>query len=124
MDSFNFADALLGVLAQRLVRRLCPECKVSYTPSAAELEEIGEHRNIAPYRPKGCKNCDGTGYKGRLPVFELLSADAGIKQLVQKRAPVSEIAAAAAAGGMRTLKQDAIAKVIEGHTDMSQVRTV
>ena len=125
MDPFNFADALLGVLAQRLVRRLCPECKVSYTPSAAELEEIGAGKSTATlYRARGCKSCDGTGYKGRFAVFELLSADATIKQLVQKRAPVAEIAAAAAAGGMRTLKQDAIGRVIEGLTDMSQVRTV
>ncbi|MGH8689699.1 MAG: GspE/PulE family protein [Burkholderiales bacterium] len=128
MDPFNFADALLGVLAQRLVRKLCPECKVSYTPSALELEELGEAAKstakVALFRAKGCARCDQIGYKGRIAVFELLSANAAVKRLVQTRAPVTEIAAAATANGLRTLKQDAIDKVIQGLTDLQQVRTV
>jgi type II secretory ATPase GspE/PulE/Tfp pilus assembly ATPase PilB-like protein len=143
MDPFNFADALLGVLAQRLVRRLCPACRVKYEPAPAEVEELeleyagDTGADAAPafkawraekspvlYRAKGCAECDRTGYKGRLGVYELMVADAKVKRLVQTRAPVSEIAAAAIAGGMRTLKQDGIAKVLQGLTDISQVRAL
>ena len=143
MDPFNFADALLGVLAQRLVRRLCPDCKTGYAASTPELEELateycGDHgdpgkvlqgwrsqrKGIVLYRAKGCAKCDRTGYKGRMGIYELLVANAAIKRLVQTRAPVQEIAAAARANGMRTLKQDGIDKVIRGLTDLQQVRTV
>jgi type II secretory ATPase GspE/PulE/Tfp pilus assembly ATPase PilB-like protein len=148
MDPFNFADALLGVLSQRLVRRLCPDCRVAYAPPAAELEDLAaEYRVDAPtetaalvrdwrrqfgdangavtlYRARGCARCDQTGYKGRLGLYELLVADARLKRLAQSRAPVAEIRAAAQANGMRTLKQDGIDKVLRGITDMHQVRTV
>jgi type II secretory ATPase GspE/PulE/Tfp pilus assembly ATPase PilB-like protein len=129
MDPFNFADALLGVLAQRLVRKLCSDCKVAYAPNAAELEELASESRVLPpkrmlYRANGCVRCDRTGYRGRMAVYELLVADAAVKRLMQTRAPVSEIAAAAAASGLRTLKQSALDKVIEGHTDLQQVRTI
>ncbi|HET7672238.1 MAG TPA: ATPase, T2SS/T4P/T4SS family, partial [Burkholderiales bacterium] len=143
MDPFNFADALLGVLSQRLVRRLCPDCKVPYAPSGAELRQLAEEycagsdtdpievlgawkarSAFTLHRAHGCPRCDRTGYRGRVAVYELLSANADIKRLVQTHAPVSEIAAAAVANGMRTLKQDGIEKVIQGLTDMQQVRTV
>jgi type II secretory ATPase GspE/PulE/Tfp pilus assembly ATPase PilB-like protein len=81
-------------------------------------------KGITLFRAKGCTRCDRTGYKGRMGLYELLAADAAVKRLVQTRAPVTEIAAAAAANGMRTLKQDGIDKVIRGLTDMHQVRTV
>jgi type II secretory ATPase GspE/PulE/Tfp pilus assembly ATPase PilB-like protein len=144
MDPFNFADALLGVLAQRLVRKLCPDCRTGYPPSGAQLEELAmeycaeskgdpgkilhgwrsQPKGITLYRAKGCARCDRTGYKGRMGLYELLVADATVKRLVQTRAPVTEIAAAAAANGMRTLKQDGIDKVIRGLTDLQQVRAV
>jgi type II secretory ATPase GspE/PulE/Tfp pilus assembly ATPase PilB-like protein len=142
MDPFNFSDALLGVLAQRLVRKLC-ECKTAFTPSAAQLEELAleycsdggdaakvlqtwraRQKGLILHRAKGCARCDRTGYKGRMGLYELLVADAAVKRLVQTRAPVSEIAVAAAANGMRTLKQDGIDKVVRGLTDLQQVRTV
>jgi len=143
MDPFNFADALLGVLAQRLVRKLCPACKAKYEPPAGEIEELereyagdtgadpaplfkgwrAEKRPVL-YRAKGCAECDKTGYKGRMGLYELMVADAQVKRLVQTRAPVTEIVAAAIAGGMRTLKQDGIAKVLEGLTDLQQIRGV
>ena len=130
MDPFNFADALLGVLAQRLVRKLCSDCKVAYAPNAAGARRARQpsrayfHPGSMLYRAKGCARCDRTGYKGRMAVYELLVADAAVKRLMQTRAPVSEIAAAAAASGLRTLKQSALDKVIEGHTDLHQVRTI
>ena len=143
MDPFNFSDALLGVLAQRLVRTLCPSCRERHAPDAAELRSLAleytEGTALEPdkilaawqasgaatlYRAKGCKECDRTGYKGRAAVYELLVADAAIKRLVQSRAPVTEVAAAGMAAGMRTLKQDGIDKVLQGLTDISQVRAL
>jgi type II secretory ATPase GspE/PulE/Tfp pilus assembly ATPase PilB-like protein len=123
MDPFNFADALLGVVAQRLVRKLCPDCKTPYAPGSSELDELGQPASRI-YRAKGCARCDRTGYKGRIAVYELLVADATVKRLVQTRSPVSEIQSAAAASGLRTLKQDAIDKVMQGLTDLNQARTV
>ena len=148
MDPFNFADALLGVLSQRLVRRLCDRCKAAYTPSTGELEQLaleyrGEaggddaalllawrkrHGNadgaIVMYRAEGCEQCNHIGYLGRMGVYELLVADAAVKRLVQARAPIAEIRAAAMARGMRTLKQDGIDKILQGRTDLQQVRAV
>jgi len=142
MDPFNFADALLGVLAQRLVRRLCTRCRVKQEPSVREMEELAAEycldtpadagevlkrwRAQKPvlYQPKGCKECDRSGYQGRIAVYELMVTDAPVKRLIQKRALVSEIAAAALGNGMRTLKQDGIEKVLAGQTDMAQVRAV
>jgi type II secretory ATPase GspE/PulE/Tfp pilus assembly ATPase PilB-like protein len=148
MDPFNFADALLGVLAQRLVRRLCPECKSEYTPAPVELEELaahycnetaidarkemkawsashgGAHGKITLFRAHGCEHCDRTGYQGRIGLYELLVADAAIKRLLQSKAHVAEVKSAAIAAGMRTLKQDGIEKVLQGVTDVQQVNAV
>ena len=148
MDPFNFADALLGVLGQRLVRRLCAGCRSAYVPAANELEELaleycsgtaldaaktlqswrtdygGASGKITLFRAGGCPQCDRSGYRGRMGLFELLVADSAVKRLVQTRAPVNEIAGAALAKGMRTLKQDGIEKVLQGVTDMHQVRSV
>ncbi|HUQ73384.1 MAG TPA: GspE/PulE family protein [Burkholderiales bacterium] len=142
MDPFNFADALLGVLSQRLVRKLCAACRVAHQPTVKEMEELaieycGEsgsraekrlkkwrQTKITMFAPKGCSVCDRTGYKGRIPVYELMEADPAVKRLIQARAPVSDIAAAAVANDMRTLKQDGIQKVLKGYTDMHQVRAV
>ncbi len=156
MDPFNFADALLGVLAQRLAKRLC-SCKESYTPAGPELqsfiseyaeelrhtpawladapgeakklykswlEDYGEGGRITMYRPVGCSRCAKTGYKGRVGLHELLLADDDIKVLVQERARVATIFASAVAGGMHTLKMDGMIKVLQGLTDLKQVRSV
>jgi type II secretory ATPase GspE/PulE/Tfp pilus assembly ATPase PilB-like protein len=148
MDPFNFADALLGILAQRLARRLCPSCKKDYPPALAEIEELlkeyctegnldsgkelGSWRerygdrngNIVLYRAPGCDSCGHTGYQGRIGLHELLLADATVKRLIQTRATVTEIKVTAVAAGMRTLKQNGIEKILKGLTDMSQVRAV
>ena len=147
MDPFNFADALLGVLAQRLVRKLCTQCRAKHEPSVKEMEDLAteycmssdgnadaevhkllkkwrDQGKVAMYRPRGCKACDQSGYKGRIAVHELLVADAAVRRLIQTRAPITDISAAAAANGMRMLKQDAIDKVLQGVTDMHQVRMV
>jgi type II secretory ATPase GspE/PulE/Tfp pilus assembly ATPase PilB-like protein len=156
MDPFNFADALLGILAQRLAKKLC-DCKESYVPDAAELrmfaaeyaDELrhsvawtadveGETQKLIDswhqlyaqdgelkfYRHVGCDKCNKTGYKGRIGLHELLIASDDIKKLIQERARVAEIFAAAVEGGMRTLKMDGMEKIMMGLTDIKMVRSV
>jgi type II secretory ATPase GspE/PulE/Tfp pilus assembly ATPase PilB-like protein len=138
IDPFNFADALLGILAQRLVRTLCKDCKEAYPPSQEEFAELiseygAEHWDalgvrfspeLRLFRPKGCARCTGSGYKGRMGIHELLLGSDEVKRLIQRRARVEEIRAQAIAEGMTTLLQDGIAKVLTGHTDFKQVRAV
>ncbi len=146
MDPFNFADALLAILAQRLAKALCPKCKEAYTPDDVELEELaleyasntswnhlevmaawkkadGQHQ-LNMHRAKGCSHCNNTGYKGRLGLYELMTVDSETKHLIQTRAPITELLAQALESGMRTLKQDGIHKVLQGNTDIAQVRAV
>ena len=137
MDPFNFGDALLGVLAQRLVKRLCPKCREEYEPDNNEkellLQEFGPHPSrplelsdldsVVLCRPKGCSNCNNTGYRGRLAIHELLVSDDDLRILIQKKSPVGEIRDQSMKGGMLTLKQDGILKVLKGDTDLKQVRS-
>ncbi len=138
MDPFNFADALLGILAQRLVRTLCKDCKQPYTPEQDEYEvivrEYGEkmfaedfgldRKDMTLYRAEGCDKCRNTGYRGRMGIHELLLGSDEIKKLVQTQARVKDIQGQAISEGMRVLKQDGVAKVIKGFTDMAQVKKV
>jgi type II secretory ATPase GspE/PulE/Tfp pilus assembly ATPase PilB-like protein len=139
MDPFNFADALIAILAQRLVRTLCSSCKESYRPEKSEYDELvreyGEalfERNVKIpysddllfYRPVGCDLCNNTGYRGRMGIHELLMGTDAIKSLIQSRAPMSEIRDVAISEGMTTLKQDGIEKIFEGHCDLREVRKV
>ena len=137
MDPFNFADALIGILAQRLARVLCEQCKEGYHPSQEEYDAIvrayGGHFELlkAPYsedltlfRPKGCPKCLDTGYKGRAGIHELLVASPEIKSSIQNKVPIGELRKQAVMCGMTTLMQDGIRKVFEGLTDMKQVRKV
>ena len=156
MDPFNFADALLGVLAQRLTKKLCA-CKAPYVPDEAALQAFvaeyaqelshakawrldrqGETDRLLNhwreahaqggelrwYRAVGCEACKQTGYRGRIGLHELLVVDEAIKQLVQQRARVADIFAAAVQAGMHTLKMDGMEKVLLGLTDMAMVRAV
>jgi type II secretory ATPase GspE/PulE/Tfp pilus assembly ATPase PilB-like protein len=137
IDPFNFADALLGIMAQRLIRTLC-KCKEAYNPSRAEYDEIAEvygrewwpslgihyGPDLTLYRPKGCPSCNNTGYKGRMGVHELLVGTDEIKKAVQRRAPIDELRMLAMQQGMRTLLQDAIEKSFQGITDVKQARAV
>jgi len=136
MDPYNFADALLGVLAQRLVKRLCPKCRQAYEPDDSEkeniLHEYGFHptrplepsdlNDIKLYRPKGCQHCNRTGFRGRLAIHELLVSDDNLKKLIQKKCPLEEIREHAMRQGMFTLKQDGIQKVLKGDTELKQVK--
>lgn len=138
IDPLNFADALLGILAQRLVRTLCNSCKEAYHPTKEEYDEIVEsygktefEKLNMPYddkfklfRSKGCDLCDKTGYKGRVGIHELLIATEDIKKMVQKHATVEMMREQAMKEGMTTLLQDGILKAIKGLTDFKQVRRV
>ena len=136
IDVMSLADALRGVLAQRLVRRLCDACRAPHEPTPEEWQAVGDaygdeafaalmgERDQAPqtFRPVGCGRCRGTGYRGRIALHELLTGTERIKQLVGRRAPLEEIRAASAAEGVRTMLQDGVEKVLDGHTDFRQVR--
>ncbi|MBV8519335.1 MAG: Flp pilus assembly complex ATPase component TadA [Acidobacteria bacterium] len=138
IDPFNFADALLGIMAQRLIRTLCPKCKEGYNPTPEEFEEIIEaygydywketgitySPQLTLYRPKGCPNCMNTGYKGRMGVHELLVGTDEMKRAIQHRSPIDELRRLAMEQGMRTLMQDAIEKAFKGVTDVKQARAI
>jgi type II secretory ATPase GspE/PulE/Tfp pilus assembly ATPase PilB-like protein len=138
IDPLNFADALLGILAQRLVRTLCKNCKESYHPTKEEYNEMVEsygpeafaklkmpyNDKFTLYRPKGCDACDRTGYKGRMGIHELLVGTDAMKKLIQKHSTIEEMRNTAMDEGMTTLLQDGIQKSIQGLTDFKQVRRV
>lgn len=152
VDPFNFADSLLGVLAQRLTKRLCANCTHERSATGEEIEELlaeycfnmpvnagfegdavradwlarfGDGRGgLKLYAAKGCPQCSGSGYRGRIALHELLVATPEIKRLAMRRAEIEEIAHTAVRAGMRNLKQDGIAKILQGLTDLSQVRAV
>ncbi|MDP1559498.1 MAG: GspE/PulE family protein [Nitrosomonas sp.] len=157
MDPFNFADALLGILAQRLAKRLCQckeahiatevEIKTLLTEYCEELKHIDRFKGdpeaacqavhadwikqyaddkgqITLYQPVGCDDCTGTGFSGRVALHELLTATDALKKNIQEHARVAEMVVTALGDGMRTLKQDGIEKVLQGITDIHQVRVV
>ena len=137
MDPFNFSDALLGVLAQRLVKTLCRHCKEKYHPEKDEFDALvraydGDFDALGfeyseqffLYRSKGCPECGSSGYLGRAAIHELLVASDKIKSLIQNRIQSEELRAQAEREGMTTLMQDGIRKVCLGLTDLVQVRKV
>lgn len=139
MDPFNFADAILGIMAQRLVRTLCKDCKKPYNPSKEEYDELvreyGEeefHKNVnIPfsddlnlYKPEGCDACHNTGYRGRMALHELLMGTDEMKKLIQLKSQMEDIRKQALLDGMTTLKQDGVEKVFGGNVDLIQVRKV
>jgi len=137
MDPFNFADALLGVLAQRLVRTLCKHCKEKYYPTKEEYDGLvraydGDfdalgfpyNDDFMLYRAAGCSKCGNTGYRGRTGIHELLEGTDEMKALIQGKAKMEELRAQAVRDGMTTLRQDGIRKVCLGLTDLAQVRRV
>ncbi|NNG06397.1 MAG: type II/IV secretion system protein, partial [Desulfobacteraceae bacterium] len=137
MDPFNFADAILGVLAQRLVRTLCKDCKEQYHPGQEEFDNIvrayegnfdalgiSYDNDLFLYKPSGCSNCGNTGYRGRTGIHELLVGTDDMKTLIQSRAKMEDLRGRAIKDGMATLMQDGIRKVFLGETDLVQVRKV
>ncbi len=158
MDPFNFADALLGILAQRLAKRLCSDCKKPHIASTDEIDALlaeyseelkhtaawkkdaavasralyeqwlklfaNDKKQFTLYSPGGCEKCAGTGYRGRVGLHELLIGSDTVKKAIQERARVAELLSIALDEGMHTLKQDGMEKVLQGITDMHQIRAV
>jgi type II secretory ATPase GspE/PulE/Tfp pilus assembly ATPase PilB-like protein/putative methionine-R-sulfoxide reductase with GAF domain len=138
MNPLNFADALLLIAAQRLVRTLCNECKEDYNPSQKEFntlaKEYGEkefkaldidyHNSLILKKPVGCPKCNKTGYTGRIGLHELLHGSDDMKRLIMDNGKVEEIRKQAKADGMTTLKQDGILKVFNGDCDLRSVLAV
>jgi type II secretory ATPase GspE/PulE/Tfp pilus assembly ATPase PilB-like protein len=138
MNPLNIADSFLGVLAQRLVRRLCENCRETYNPSEEEFADIesdygkdelaksgytyGPGLNL--YRSPGCEKCSGSGYKGRMGIHELMEGSPEVKILIKKSATSQDLTKIAVEQGMTRLKQDGIHKIFEGLTDIKEVRRV
>lgn len=153
VDSFNLADALVGVLAQRLVRGLCQECATLHEVTTAEIDDLALEYYKSAYQKtpslkekeviigawmgryakdgklylrqaKGCEQCDMEGYRKRLPLFELMEVTPEVRELIAHGSPASAYQSVAVSQGMRTLRQDGIEKALQGRTDMLQVHSV
>ena len=137
-DSFSFADAMLGVLAQRLTRRVCKDCTEQYVGTPAEYEEIRQgygpeywdklgipqDNTFRLARGKGCETCKRTGFKGRVAIHELLLGSDKLKRMVQTKARTEEMLKVAIEEGMTTLMQDGVHKALMGHTTFKEVKAV
>ncbi len=129
IEPFLVASSLIAVMAQRLLRRVCPVCRVPYRPSVEEMRQLGvstddlEGRQV--YRPgQGCPECKQTGYRGRLGIHELLIIDDEVRNLTMKAADSSSIRRVAAAKGMNSLREDGAEKVLSGQTTIEEVLRV
>lgn len=126
VEPYLLSSSLTGVIAQRLVRKLCTKCRIEYAPSKEELLFMGKvfsmtHKDIVFYKPGACPECQNTGYKGRTGIFELLVPDEQIKEIIVKKAPAYEIKAAAQKSGMKVLREDGLSKVARGITTLAEV---
>jgi len=137
LDPYSFSDSLLCVLAQRLARRLCTGCRESYRPLPAEIDELAaeygeedfalaglKREELSLYRSAGCERCGHSGYFGRLGIHEVLDCTPGLKSLIKRRAHTDSIHEQSVLDGMTSLKQDGIIKVLQGLTDIHEVRRV
>jgi len=147
VDPFHFVDMLQGVVGQRLIRGLCPACRQSRVASNEELETLAReycaHTTLDPahvierwrqqygdangaltlFSATGCEKCGHMGYQGRIGIYELLPMSAAMKRKIYARANADEMRHTAISEGMQTIKQDGIEKVLQGKTDMEQVRS-
>ncbi len=123
VEPFLIASTVKGILAQRLVRRICKECRIPHEPTKEELKMIGleEEDSISAFMGKGCLSCRNTGFKGRVGIYELLLMDAEISELVLEQAPGYKIREQARENGMTTLLEDGIMKITRGDTTISEV---
>lgn len=138
LNPLNFSDAFLGVMAQRLARRLCKNCKEAYHPSEEEFDDIVQDfgrdyweatgiqytDDLTLHRPVGCEECSNVGYKGRLGVHELMEGTPDVKRLIKKAEETELIFKQAIEDGMNTLKQDGLVKVFQGISDVKEIRRI
>jgi len=128
IEPFLVASSVIAIVAQRLVRVLCPRCKEAYTPDAESLIDAGIPSNAVNgrqiYRRKGCNSCMNTGYRGRTGIFEIMIMDEAVKKLILRTSDSNQINDEATRGGMSTLVQDGARKVLEGVTTIEEVLRV
>jgi type II secretory ATPase GspE/PulE/Tfp pilus assembly ATPase PilB-like protein len=138
LNPLNFSDAFLGVLAQRLIRRLCKSCKKKYHPSEEEFQDIvkyyGEEafpdlgveydKELHLYKTVGCEECSDTGYRGRAGVHEMMEGSKTIKRMIKNEATSEELFVQSSKEGMATIKQNGISKVFQGLTDIMEIQRV
>jgi type IV pilus assembly protein PilB len=128
VEAYQFVSSLNCVLAQRLVRTLCPRCKQAYTPEDDELRESGldpsAHRGNTFYAHVGCEICNFTGYRGRTSIHELLDVSDSIRELILDRRPGSEVRRMAQSEGLRSLREAALERVYEGNTSLHEINRV
>lgn len=122
IESYLIADSVVGIIAQRLVRRLCPECKQEYEASLEEKEilEVDASQSVKLFKPCGCARCDGTGYKGRIGVYEIMEVTPDVKRAIAHQADAEEIKNVALKDGMKTLRMRAADCAMQGITSMSE----
>ncbi len=120
MEPFLISSSVIGILAQRLVRKVCEKCKESYKPSGEDLKGF-RVKTAKLFRGKGCKHCKNTGYRGRIGLFELLVVNEEIRKLIVSRASSDVIKKAAIGTGMKTLSDDGLDKALKGITTVDEV---
>ncbi|MCM1282462.1 MAG: GspE/PulE family protein [Muribaculaceae bacterium] len=126
IESYLLADSMVGVIAQRLVRRLCPVCKKVHEADEEEKKLLGRpaYEPLTIYEPCGCDQCNNTGYKGRIGVYEIMTITPKIRHVISKRGTAEEIKDAALTEGMHTLRMSSSALVIQGVTSFSEMMKV
>ncbi len=124
IEPFLVASSVTGVIAQRLVRTICPRCREAFIPSPELIKAEKLPKDITLYRGKGCTHCRGTGYRGRTGVFQIMIVTDKIRNLVVTKAPASEIEKVAREEGMSTLREDGLQKVFDGITTLEEVLRV
>ncbi|MBI2606254.1 MAG: type II secretion system ATPase GspE [Deltaproteobacteria bacterium] len=125
VEPFLVASSLLGIIAQRLIRKVCLKCRLEYEPTDVELEELGVTRAQVKgghfYKAVGCPSCSGSGYSGRTVAYEIMVIDDEIRQLIVKESDGGSIKKKAVEKGMKTLREDGVAKVMNGITTIEEL---
>jgi general secretion pathway protein E len=124
VEPFLIASSLLGIVAQRLIRKVCSNCKIPHTPTEFEMSELGLvsiPSDATVFRAVGCASCSKTGYSGRTVIHELLIVNDQIRKLIVKSSDATELKEAALEGGLITLRQDGVQKVLQGHTTIEEL---
>jgi type IV pilus assembly protein PilB len=131
VEPFLTASAVDCVLAQRLARKLCDTCREEYQPTQEMLrrndfppEAVEDWENVKLYKPIGCARCNGTGYKGRVGIYEVMLVTEAIERLTVERKSADEISRVAQAEGMKNLREDGIEKVLQGRTTIEEIARV
>ena len=123
-DPYALSRSIVGISSQRLVRKICEHCKEAYTPKDWETESLGIAGTVELFRGKGCDTCNGSGHLGRTAIYEMLELTDELRAALAKNMPVEELEDLAAKAGMTTLKQDGMAKALQGITTIDEIQRV